>query len=319
MIGGIGRATLDVYVVATVAAIPLKGVLTVVLNGEARAILQVKFVVAAEIDGVSLTLTARGTGAIHGERSAVERKGSVLACAHRHPVPLSGIRRRANADHAHGNVLERQCLTPKSNALVSEFQRVAAAINGEILAQVKAGGLRIGKQRNRLAVLCGGNSLIKRVVLRPSLVNTCHVTVGIGTRRHNQRADKCHGKHRHQARCPGAYASFKLHFVLPIGVFQPSVPSGNSANDQRYSLRWYEVLKIILSGVAYGAHCGKGNVAGPLLAKKRAAKTEYSWKLKTGYHPPQIHKNRSYTIAHTSGLSPVTTPKNVDRQSSNFR
>lgn len=126
-------------------------------------------------------------------------------------------------------------MTPKGNALVSELQRIAAAINGEILAQVKTGGLGVGKQRNRLAVLCGGNSLIKRVVL--GLANTCHSTIGIGARHQNQRADKCHGKHRHQARCPGAYTSFKLHFVLPIGVFQPSVPSGNSANDQRYSLR----------------------------------------------------------------------------------
>ena len=314
VIGGVGRAALDINVVAAVAAIPLKSVMLIVLNGESGGVLKVELVVAAEINCMRVVSCSR---AVHSEGSAIERKGCALACAHGHPIPFGGVRSGANAGHARVNVLECQRLAPKSNALISELQRVAAAIDGEILAQVKAGSLRIGKQRNRLAVLCVGNSLIKRVVL--GLANTCHSAIGIGTRHQNQRADKCHGKHRHQARCPGAYASFKLHFFLPIGVFQPSVPSGNSANDQRYSLRWYEVLKIILSGVAYGTHCGKGNVAGPLLAKKQAALTEYSWKLKTGYHPPQIHKNRSYAITHTSGLSPVTTPENVEQQSSNFR
>lgn len=109
-------------------------------------------------------------------------------------------------------------MTPKGNALVSELQRIAAAINGEILAQVKTGGLGVGKQRNRLAVLCSSNSLIKRVVLKPSLVNTCHGSVGIGTRRHNQRADKRHGEHRQKARRTSVHTSFKLHFVLPISI-----------------------------------------------------------------------------------------------------
>ena len=41
VIRGVGRATFDVHVVAAVAAIPLKGVLLVVLDGEVRTILQV--------------------------------------------------------------------------------------------------------------------------------------------------------------------------------------------------------------------------------------------------------------------------------------
>ena len=178
LIGSVGRTAFDVHVVATVAAIPLKSVLRVVLNGEVRTILQVKLIIAAEIDGMNVT----GTGAVHSEGSAIERKGCVLACAHGHPLPLSGIRRGANAGHARVNVLECQRLAPKSNALISELQRVAAAINGEILAQVKTSGFGVGKQRNRLAVLCGGNSLIKRVVL--GLANTCHSAIGIalGTR-----------------------------------------------------------------------------------------------------------------------------------------
>ena len=61
MIRGVGRTSLDVHVIAAVAAIPLKGVLLVVLNGEVRTILQVKLIIAAEIDGMNVT----GTGAVH--------------------------------------------------------------------------------------------------------------------------------------------------------------------------------------------------------------------------------------------------------------
>ena len=85
-IGGVGRATFDVHVVAAVAAIPLKSVLLVVLNGEIRAILQVGLIVVAEIDGMNVA----SAGAIHGKRSVIERERGILACAHRHPIPLGG-------------------------------------------------------------------------------------------------------------------------------------------------------------------------------------------------------------------------------------
>lgn len=54
MVRGVGRAAFDVHVVAAVAAIPLKSVLLVVLNGEIRAILQVELIVVAEIDGMNV-------------------------------------------------------------------------------------------------------------------------------------------------------------------------------------------------------------------------------------------------------------------------
>ena len=74
VIGGVGRATFDVHVVAAVAAIPLKGVLLVVLNGEFRSILQVKLIVAAEVDGMNVA----SVRAIHGKRSAIKRERGIL-------------------------------------------------------------------------------------------------------------------------------------------------------------------------------------------------------------------------------------------------
>ena len=137
VIGGVGRAAFDVHVVAAVAAIPLKSVLLVVLNGEIRAILQVKLIVATEINGMNVA----GTGAVHGERSAIERERGILARAHRHPFPLGGIRSGANAGHACIDVLEHKRVAPKGNALVGELQRVAIAVDGEVLVQIKARSL----------------------------------------------------------------------------------------------------------------------------------------------------------------------------------
>lgn len=165
VIGGVGRATLDIHVVAAVAAIPLKGVLLVVLNGEVRTILQVKLVIAAEIDGMNVT----GTGAIHGKRSAIERERGILARAHRHPFPLGGIRSGANAGHACIDVLEHKRVAPKGNALVGELQRVAIAVDGEVLVQIKARSLGIGKELDGRAVSFLGDSkrFIKGRVLGP--------------------------------------------------------------------------------------------------------------------------------------------------------
>ena len=86
VVRGVGRAAFDVHVVAAVVATPLKSVLLVVLNGEIRAILQVGLIVVAEIDGMNVA----SAGAIHGKRSVIERERGILACAHRHPIPLGG-------------------------------------------------------------------------------------------------------------------------------------------------------------------------------------------------------------------------------------
>ncbi len=81
----------------------------------------------------------------------------------------------ADAVHSHVNVLERQRLTPKGNALVVELQRVAIAVDGEILAQVKAGGLGFLAQNDGLTILGGSNSLVESRIA--GLANLCH---GIG-------------------------------------------------------------------------------------------------------------------------------------------
>ena len=158
VVGVVGGTFLDVHVVAAVAAIPLKGVLLVVLNGEVRGVLKVEFVVAAEVDGMNVA----GAGAIHGKRSAIERERGILACAHRHPIPLGGIRGGADAGHGHVDVLERQSFAPKGNALVGEVQCVAIAVDGEILAQVKASGLGISEELDGRIVSVLGSS--KRLI-----------------------------------------------------------------------------------------------------------------------------------------------------------
>lgn len=88
VVRGVGRAA--------VTAIPPKSVLLVVLNGEIRAILQVGLIVVAEIDGMNVA----SAGAIHGKRSVIERERGILACAHRHPIPLGGKYLR-NKEAAH--------------------------------------------------------------------------------------------------------------------------------------------------------------------------------------------------------------------------
>lgn len=96
VVRGVGRAAFDVHVVTAVTAIPLKSVLLVVLNGEIGAILQVGLIVVAEIDGMNVA----SAGAIHGKRSVIEREQGILACAHRHPIPLGGKYLR-NKEAAH--------------------------------------------------------------------------------------------------------------------------------------------------------------------------------------------------------------------------
>ena len=128
MLGGKSRATLNVHVVATIAAIPLQGVLLVVLNREIRAIAQVELVVLAKVDGMHVVASACS---IHGERGAVERKGGVSAGADGHPRPLR-IGSRSHAGHGGIDVLEHKGMAPKRNALARKGQGVSVANNREI-------------------------------------------------------------------------------------------------------------------------------------------------------------------------------------------
>ena len=144
VVRGVGRAAFDVHVVAAVAAIPLKSVLLVVLNGEIRAILQVKLIVFAEIDGMNVV----SAGAIHGKHSAIECERGILACAHRHPIPLSGIRGGTNAGHACIDVLKHERMSPKGDTFVSKLQSMAIAIDSKVIIKVKTSGFGIDKELN---------------------------------------------------------------------------------------------------------------------------------------------------------------------------
>lgn len=141
---GVGRAAFDVHVVAAGAAIPLKSVLLVVLNGEIRAILQVELIVVAEIDGMNVA----SASAIHGKRSVIERGRGILVCAHRHPIPLGDIRGGTNAGHACIDILKHERMSPKGDTFVGKLQDMVVAIDGEIVIKVKTSGFGIDKELN---------------------------------------------------------------------------------------------------------------------------------------------------------------------------
>ena len=134
VVRGVGRAA--------VTAIPPKSVLLVVLNGEIRAILQVGLIVVAEIDGMNVA----SAGAIHGKRSVIERERGILACAHRHPIPLGGIRDGTNAGHACIDVLKHKCMSPKGDTFVGKLQGMAIAIDSKVIIKVKTSGFGIDKE-----------------------------------------------------------------------------------------------------------------------------------------------------------------------------
>lgn len=140
----VGRAAFDVHVVAAVAAIPLNSVLLVVLNGEIRAILQVELIVVAEIDGMNVA----SANAIHGKRSVIERGRGILVCAHRHPIPLGGMRGGTNVGHACIDILMHERMSPQGDTFVGKLQRMVVAIDGEIIIKVKTSGFGIDKELN---------------------------------------------------------------------------------------------------------------------------------------------------------------------------
>ena len=142
VVRGGGRAAFDVHVVTAVTAIPLKSVLLVVLNGEIRAILQVGLIVVAEIDGMNVA----SAGAIHGKRSVIERERGILACAHRHPIPLGGIRDGTNAGHACIDILKHERMSLKGDTFVGKLQDMVVVIDSEVIIKVKTSGFGIDKE-----------------------------------------------------------------------------------------------------------------------------------------------------------------------------
>lgn len=93
-------------------------------------------------------MNVASANAIHGKRSAIECERGILACAHRHPIPLSGIRGGTNADHACIDVLKHERMSLKGDTFVGKLQRMVVAIDGEIVIKVKTSGFGIDKELN---------------------------------------------------------------------------------------------------------------------------------------------------------------------------
>lgn len=93
-------------------------------------------------------MNVASAGAIYGKRSVIECERGILACAHRHPIPLSGIRGGTNAGHACIDVLKHERMSLKSDTFVGKLQRMVVAIDGEIIIKVKTSGFGIDKELN---------------------------------------------------------------------------------------------------------------------------------------------------------------------------
>lgn len=113
-----------------------------VLNGEIRAILQVELIVFAEIDGMDVA------SAIHGKRSVIECERGILVCAHRHPIPLGGIRDGTNAGHACIDILKHERMSLKGDTFVGKLQDMVVVIDSEVIIKVKTSGFGIDKELN---------------------------------------------------------------------------------------------------------------------------------------------------------------------------
>lgn len=113
-----------------------------VLNGEIRAILQVELIVFAEIDGMDVA----SASAIHGKRSVIECERGILVCAHRHPIPLGGIRDGTNAGHACIDILKHERMSLKGDTFVGKLQGMAIAIDSKVIIKVKTSGFGIDKE-----------------------------------------------------------------------------------------------------------------------------------------------------------------------------
>ena len=67
-------------------------------------------------------MNVASAGAIHGKRSVIERERGILACAHRHPIPLGGIRDGTNAGHACIDILKHERMSLKGDTFVGNLQ-----------------------------------------------------------------------------------------------------------------------------------------------------------------------------------------------------
>ena len=184
VVGGVAGAIGDVDIVAAVTAVPLQGVLLVVLDGQVGAVPDVQLVVFAEVDGMDVAGCA---GAVHRHVGVIQGQGGILAGANGRPVPFCGVGWGADVIQHHLHILEGQGLAPQGDALVLKdqlgllgglhhialsvllFGGACNALNGQVFVEVDAlgGGLglddldggTIGSLLNGLVdtVICSGS------------------------------------------------------------------------------------------------------------------------------------------------------------------
>ena len=93
-------------------------------------------------------MNVASAGAIHGKRSVIERERGILACAHRHPIPLGGIRDGTNAGHACIDILKHERMSLKGDTFVGKLQDMVVVIDSEVIIKVKTSGFGIDKELN---------------------------------------------------------------------------------------------------------------------------------------------------------------------------
>jgi len=160
MVGNKGRIRY-IYIVATISAVPLQCVLSIIFNGKIRLILQIQFVIGAKINSMHIS----SIRTIHRHGCIVQCQGRIFAGTNCHPTPF-GIRRRTDACHYDIAVLKHQRLSPKGNALIVEHNLVliTAAIDCQVLTQIHSCGGTISLQENGITILCCSNCIIQRFI-----------------------------------------------------------------------------------------------------------------------------------------------------------
>ena len=127
----------NIHVVAAVAAVPFQCVLLIIFDDEG-GICQIQLVIAAKIDGVSVS----GVRSVHGHRNMVQRQGCFFAGTDRHPVPFRDIGCGADTLHHHIDSLKSQRRSPQGNAVIFKRDRghrhTLRRPDGQILSEIQA-------------------------------------------------------------------------------------------------------------------------------------------------------------------------------------
>ena len=154
-----GGAAADVDTVFSAAAVPLNGVLRVVLDGQGRAC-DVDGVVAGAVDGVNV---ARNAAAVERQARAAEVQARTAAEGDGHPAEL-GIAGRADAGHHDGAAVKGERRAAERDALAGEGDAVIA-LDGDALRQIHAAAGAVVEKLDNVAALRGLHRIVQRLIL----------------------------------------------------------------------------------------------------------------------------------------------------------